>query len=379
LAFFNVRLNEVRDLLVAKDQAGLDVHVVLDSKQQDLPYNTMAAELRQAGVTVTEVDNTSAADATMHNKFTVIDGRRVLTGSANYSTTALNISDEDLVTFDDAALAGRFELEFSELVAGTDVASVPYPSGARLEAWMGPEDGLYDHVVAALDGAQTSALCAMFTMNTAVLVQALIDAHDRGVTVVVVLDADQATDAGADADETLIAAGVPVILADNTGSAYAEMHSKFLVVDHQLVLMGSYNWTNLGSYFNDESILRIDDAHLASRVEGKFAQLLNDYAAVSASSLGLADGVQQVTFRVTNVTLEAGIELLIESVGPGPFETPAPLANGQVTTNVATGTRVEYRYSVRDDTGTLSQEGGARSFTVPYAAGPFEVVDAYKL
>jgi hypothetical protein len=157
------------------------------------------------------------------------------------------------------------------------------------------------------------------------------------------------------------------------------MHSKFLVVDHQLVLMGSYNWTNLGSYFNDESILRIDDAHLAARVEGKFAQLLNDYATVSAASLGLTDSAQQVTFQVSNVTLDSGAQLYIQTVGSGPFGTPAVLSNGQIAATVAAGTRIEYRYSVRDDTGTLSQELGLHSFTVPFASGPFDVVDAYQL
>ncbi|RLB64244.1 MAG: hypothetical protein DRI90_05050, partial [Deltaproteobacteria bacterium] len=93
LAFFNIRLPAVKTLLDQKVTAGLDVHVLLDHKQQAQSYNTMADELTQLGVPVTLIENTLATDATMHDKFAVIDGHRVMTGSANYSYTALNVSD----------------------------------------------------------------------------------------------------------------------------------------------------------------------------------------------------------------------------------------------------------------------------------------------
>ena len=92
--------------------------MLLDKKQQDKSYNTMAEDLAAVGVPVTLIDNQSAADATMHNKFTVIDGRRVLTGSLNYSTTAMNRSEEELLIIDDAGIAELFENEFLELLAG---------------------------------------------------------------------------------------------------------------------------------------------------------------------------------------------------------------------------------------------------------------------
>ena len=267
LAFFNIRLPAVKSLLIQKVKDGVDVHVLLDKKQQDLAYNTMAAELTQAGVTVTLIENTLAVDATMHNKFALLDGKILMAGSANYSYTALNKSDEDLVVLEDAALVARYQLEFDELIAAGDVNSAPYLGGEKIQAWMGPEDGLSYKIADALDGAQTTAVVAMFQLNTSKIVDALIAAHKRGVAVVVVLDQIQADQVDALADEALAAENVPVLLADNTNSNAAEMHSKFLVVDHKTVLMGSFNWTNLGSFYNDENIFIIEDAHLAARTE----------------------------------------------------------------------------------------------------------------
>src|SRR5690606_25107261 len=137
LAFFNIRHDDVRDLLIQKKNMGVDVEVLLDKKQQDLPYNTMAAELTQAGVSVTLIENTSAAQATMHNKFAVVDGKLVMTGSANYSFTALNISDEDLITIESASLAQRYQTELDELIAQGDAVSPSYPPSTPIQAWMG--------------------------------------------------------------------------------------------------------------------------------------------------------------------------------------------------------------------------------------------------
>ncbi len=372
LAFFNIRLEAVRDLLVAKKNAGVTVEVILDKRQQDLAYNTMGDELVALGVDVTEVFNDSAANATMHNKFAVIDGHVVVTGSANYSFTALNISDEDLVTLDDVALAGRYLEEFDELLAGGDEVSAPYTGTPALRAFMGPEDNLHAKVVDAIDGAQSSVIVAMFQLNTGMIVDALIEAHQRGVNVVVMLDEVQAEDEAS--DEALSAAGIDVVLADATGNSVAEMHSKFVVIDHQTVLMGSYNWTNLGSFYNDENIVVIDDAHLAARVEGKMADMIGTYN-VSPSALGLTTGEQAVTFTIDNVTLDAGLELVL--VGNGPLAGGRVLANGSVTVNVPAGTRLTYHYEVQQNGQTLTMEPGGHAFTVPYAPGPFTVWDAY--
>ena len=135
LAFFNLRLEAVRDLLIAKHNAGLAVEVILDLDVQGLPYNTMADELTAAGVSVILADNDSAMDATMHNKVAIVDDHLVMTGSANYSFTGLNISDEDLITFDDVGLAARYDAELDEIVAAAgDVESDPYAGDPPIQA-----------------------------------------------------------------------------------------------------------------------------------------------------------------------------------------------------------------------------------------------------
>lgn len=377
LAFFNVRLEQVRDLLVAKHNAGVAVRVVLDDRQQQQSYNTMGEELAALGVPVTLVLNDSAENATMHNKVAIVDGHLVMTGSANYSFTALQVSDEDLLTFDDAALAARYQQEIDEIIAAGDAPSAPYAQHSPLEVWMGPEDGLANKVVALLDAAQSTAVVAMFQLNVSVIVDALLDAHQRGVSVVVVLDAVQATQVDADADETLAAAGIPVVLAHNTGNMVAEMHSKFVVVDHDTVLMGSYNWTNLGSYYNDENIVVIDDPELAARFEGRVADLFHSYNAPSAAAMGLTSGPQQVVFEVGNVSFDPGVSLYLVTDQSGPYPTGIALDGDSLTATIQAGQALSYHYELRHNGTTLLSESDGHRFTVPYAPGPFAVRDAF--
>ncbi|MEE2904582.1 MAG: phospholipase D-like domain-containing protein [Myxococcota bacterium] len=377
MAFFNVRLNQVLTILRNKLAAGVDIKIILDKKQQDLFYNDMGERMIMAGLDVTLVERTEAMDSTMHNKFTIIDGKTVLTGSANYSHTAFNISDEDMIVMESTDLAARYDLEFDELLAGGDAVSTPYPPNSVLRAWMGPEDDLHDKVINLINSAQSQVLVAMFQLNVNIVVDALIAAKNRGVNVVVILDERQATQEGSDADDELTAAGINVVIADATGGSFAEMHSKFVTVDHTKLIMGSFNWTNLGAFFNDENIVEVDDPHLASRAEGKFAEMLNTYTSSSAGSLGLPSGQQTVSFEITNVTLGSGDKLFIKSLGGGPFD-PAVEMNGTTySTSLASGTSIEYVYEIRNSNTVLARETGNHAFTVPYAPGPFAISNAF--
>ena len=373
LAYFNIRLAPILWALEDLMEDGVDVEVILDGKVQALEFNTMAEDLIKAGIPVTLVEK-EVEQATMHHKFTVIDGERVLAGSANLSSTALNKSDEDLIFVESADLAQRYLDEFEEIKADGYQKSAPYPSGTAIRAWMGPEDNLDDKTVEVLESAKLLVLVAMFQINQQGLVDALIAAKQKGVTVVVVIDALYKAEESP--DEQLIAAGIPLILAENTLGMFSEMHSKLVIVDHETVMLGSFNWTNLASFHNDETLIVIDDEHLAARAEGKFAELIKSYGTQSATEYGLTGGDATVTLGVSNVTLDADAQLLIQSIGGGPFAEPTPIDGTSISLVVARGTRLDYRFGVAGPGGTV-WENGKHFFTVPYAPGDFAVSDAF--
>lgn len=101
----------------AAARPGMDVQLVAEESQTDA---RVLAELANAGVqarfaTPRSCDCGNVSQGIMHHKFTLIDGRTVVTGSYNYSCSAENCSEEHVVTIADPRVAEQFEAEFQHL------------------------------------------------------------------------------------------------------------------------------------------------------------------------------------------------------------------------------------------------------------------------
>jgi phosphatidylserine/phosphatidylglycerophosphate/cardiolipin synthase-like enzyme len=57
----------------------------------------------------------STVSRSLHNKFAVIDGRRILTGSFNWTNSAEDRNRENLLVLDCEELARRYEQEWVEI------------------------------------------------------------------------------------------------------------------------------------------------------------------------------------------------------------------------------------------------------------------------
>ncbi|MEZ4222720.1 MAG: phospholipase D-like domain-containing protein [Polyangiaceae bacterium] len=391
IAMFNLRESSIISALGKLKANGVDVQILLDKKQMDLSYNqAKVQEIINAGITPVGVENTAATDATMHDKFTIIDGKRVLTGSANYSSNALTYSDEELLLIDNATVAGLFETEFTELKTGapnTATAATTPP----VQVKFGTDDKLYQVVVDELKAAKSSIHVAMFSINQSSLVNELIAAKQRGVQVMVILDKVQA-DAGTE-DEQLETAGIPVLRFENkrggaANTGLVEVHNKLCVIDGKKVLMGSYNWTNLASFFNHENMLLLSSRLLAVQAEHEMARMINDYSpSFNPTTVGLSGGTRDVKITVRGFTPDAGTQIYLvgndASIGENNYALALPFnaaAGGtwEQTVKLPAGTGISYQLVLRSTVRhNYAEPILSREFTVPYAAGTAELHLAY--
>lgn len=150
--------------------------------------------------------------------------------------------------------------------------------------WVGALSGLdyFRRLPALLQNVTTSLDVCLFhialpepTHPTRLLLEALVAAHNRGVAVRVLLDADRPEDPyrssviNAPAQVYLTAAGIPV----QFDSTERLLHSKYLVADGSLVILGSHNWS-AGSYFAyDDLSLVIQSVELAQTLSARFVSL----------------------------------------------------------------------------------------------------------
>jgi phosphatidylserine/phosphatidylglycerophosphate/cardiolipin synthase-like enzyme len=387
MAFFNIRLQEIADELVSLHQAGKDVKILMDQKQMDKVYNTLDDWMIEQGLDVSGVLNENATDATMHNKFTIIDGSRLLTGSLNYSTTAFNSSEEDLTIIEDADIAALYEEEFLELAAFGEAVRVEDP-GAALQVYFGPEDRLDTMTIAAIDSAQADLNVMMFSAGLGAIEDALVAAVGRGVNVVFLIDDYQA--GNTDLDENIETAGAHVIRVDR--SFPVELHHKLCVVDDDLVLLGSFNWTPLASFYNDENYVRAVSAALATRVLGRLTDIVvQEDASFDPSSYGWSSGPRTVTFKVTNlqVSQDGDCYVIGDHASLGGMDASQAVimsrADGplgetwSLSVDLPAGTNVDYKYLIKGPDGIAHREDAdPRSLTVPYTPGPHIYYDTFR-
>lgn len=129
-----------------------------------------------------------------------------------------------------------------------------------VQVYFSPRGGATDAVVAALDRATNSILVQAYSFTSAPIAQALVDAHRRGVGVKVILDRSQRTEKYSEAD-FLKNQGIPPLI----DAEHAIAHNKVMVIDHYLVLTGSFNFTKAAEESNAENLLLINDPVLAGR------------------------------------------------------------------------------------------------------------------
>ncbi len=126
---------------------------------------------------------------------------------------------------------------------------------------------LEPNLVALIDSATARIDLAAYTLDRPAVVEALLAAAERGVSVRMVTDGDELDDAGTLA---LIDAGVPVV-ARRAGDRI--MHHKFLVVDSQAVWTGSTNLTDTDMLYNDNDALLIISEEVAAAYAEEHAEM----------------------------------------------------------------------------------------------------------
>jgi phosphatidylserine/phosphatidylglycerophosphate/cardiolipin synthase-like enzyme len=143
--------------------------------------------------------------------------------------------------------------------------SKPPPTATQVSAsdvsvYFSPNGGCTEAVVAAIDGAKLTIGVQAYSFTSAPIAKALVNAHKRGVRVVVILDKSQETEKYSSAD-FLAHAGIPVWI----DSQHKIAHNKVMIIDSETVITGSFNFTKAAETENAENLLVIRSPDLAAQ------------------------------------------------------------------------------------------------------------------
>ena len=116
VAIYSFTDTKIASAIAAAKKRGVTVRLMTDRESSGEKYQKKALEIvKAAGVPIKE--NTHSG--IMHLKVSIIDTGTVTTGSFNYTKSAQNTNDENLVIIHSSTLNGQYEAEFSRMWSDT--------------------------------------------------------------------------------------------------------------------------------------------------------------------------------------------------------------------------------------------------------------------
>jgi phosphatidylserine/phosphatidylglycerophosphate/cardiolipin synthase-like enzyme len=271
LAIYSLSLRNVRDALIRAHERGTRVRIVIESDNQD---RSAVQDLRDAGIPLLG----DRREGLMHNKFMVIDRVEVWLGSMNFTYSGVYEDNNALLRVRSQELAESYLAEFDEMFVedqfGTQVnANTPNPEieieGVRVEVMFSPDDGVQDRLVSILRKSKESVYFMAFSFTDDDLGEAIRVRAERGVDVAGVMDADQIKfNIGTEYDY-FVQDGLKVFLDGYSG----QMHHKAIIVDEEILIAGSYNFTRSAATRNDENVIIIHDEEIAGYFLQEFQRI----------------------------------------------------------------------------------------------------------
>ena len=187
----------------------------------------------------------------MHQKILILDQETVFIGSANMTSASLRMHDNLVVGLVSRSVA-NFLTEHEPYTPGYLKTMV---GGQEIELWLlpDPRGSALSELRKKIRMARRSIRIALFTFTHPGLVEELINAHHRGVSVSIVVDLHSGLGASAKVVEKLKNAGVPIHLSQGVQL----LHHKFIYIDEQILVTGSANWTKAAFYKNSDVIIAL--------------------------------------------------------------------------------------------------------------------------
>lgn len=287
LAVFELNSQPVTDALLRARERGVQVRVVTDGEYGLEDPDSTLDQIEDAGIPITSDENRSAY---MHDKFFIIDGTYVWTGSTNITHNDFYNNNNNSMLIRSTQLVQNYQDEFDELFAGEFGSGSPdgisnpdiVVNGTRVETFFEAEGDagnghdLPARLAALLDEAHTVRFMA-FVLTRSDLMDPMIERAESGdLDVMGIVERSQRR-----FTTSMMCAGLEVRQDGNPDV----LHHKVFIIDDDIVVMGSFNFSSSAADSNDENALIIHNADIASAYLQEFQQRWAEATTVAAADL----------------------------------------------------------------------------------------------
>ncbi len=273
IAAFEFNLTPVAEALIAAHRRGVEVRWVTDNEygigadaEED---HGQFAMLKQAGIEVKD----DGRSALMHNKFIILDGQSVWTGSTNLTINCNFFNNNNVLFMRSPELAAIYEREFAEMWDGqfgprspstVDQQSVTI-DGTPVQVYFASEDKAISRLIPLVQGANKSIRFMAFSFTHTDLGNAMLARARAGVDIKGIFELR-----GSETQDSeltpLYCAQVPVRQDGNSRT----FHHKVIVIDDEIVITGSLNFSNNADTSNDENVVVVRNRDIAAQYLQEF-------------------------------------------------------------------------------------------------------------
>lgn len=250
VAQFTFSQREIEAALLRAHQRGVSVTMAMNAAMAsgDNPPN----RLKAAGVTVHYVAGKDAGSfkGLQHAKFMIVDDRILLKGSNNWSSTGTTINDENMIivrTSSNDPMIQAFECYHTAM---TQNAFARANSCASEEVKFSPGTTAWSQIRAGIRDADRSVDVLMHHFLYTDAIKLLAQTAERGITVRVLVNAEDREEIKGAQWDRFRAAGGQVRYKLTNASQYQMMHNKLAIVDKKTLFNGSGNWSG-SAFFNN--------------------------------------------------------------------------------------------------------------------------------
>lgn len=228
----------------------------------------------------TETPDGKYSNIIMHNKFYIIDNKTVITGSANLSPNDMSgFNSNTTITIHLEDIAKLYTEEFEQMLKGnfhhkklkSSSNRIFRTENCNIEVYFSPQDRITkNHIIPLIKSARNYIYIPAFLITDKWLADELIFAKQKGIDIKIILDASQAFSPYSQI-KRLREAGILVKVENYAG----KLHSKSILIDDRVSVIGSMNFSKSGQNKNDENVIIIKNNNLTQNYRQYFEYLWN--------------------------------------------------------------------------------------------------------
>lgn len=271
IAAFEFNSEALTEAVLRAHERGVQIRIVTDDEHGLEDDDSTLIELEAEDIPIVD----DSRSALMHNKFMLMDGITVWTGSMNFTVNGSYRNNNNGLWIRSRPAVETYQAEFDEMFAGEFGPRSPEgdsraftQNGTPIEIHFASEDDVLSPIIREINSAQDNIRFMTFSFTRDDVGNALLERANAGIDIQGVFETTGSETQYSEMPR-LLCAGVDVRQDGNRGI----LHHKVFIIDGQTVISGSFNISNNAVESNDENVIIIKDPDLAALYLQEFSRV----------------------------------------------------------------------------------------------------------